>query len=65
MKPGVSQQQANADVVTIARQLEQTYPDSNAKYGAAVFGLKEETVGSLRPLLLTMLAAVGFVLLIG
>ena len=33
MKRGVSLQQANADVVTIARQLEQTYPDSNAKYG--------------------------------
>ncbi|HVD93799.1 MAG TPA: ABC transporter permease [Vicinamibacterales bacterium] len=65
MKRGVSLQQANADVVTIARQLEQTYPDSNAKYGSAVFGLKDETVGSLKPLLLTMLAAVAFVLLIG
>jgi predicted permease len=65
MKPGVTPQQANADVVTVARQLEQTYPGSNTKYGAAVFGLKDETVGSLRPLLLTMLAAVAFVLLIG
>jgi predicted permease len=64
LKPGVSLQQANADVTTIARQLEQAYPDTNARYGAAVFGLKDETVGSLRPLLLTMLAAVAFVLLI-
>ena len=64
MKPGVSLQQANADVVTIARQLEQTYPGSNTKYGSAAFGLKDETVGSLKPLLLTLLAAVGFVLLI-
>jgi predicted permease len=64
MKPRVTLQQANADVVTIARQLEQTYPDTNAKYGAAVFSLKDETVGSLRPLLLTMLGAVAFVLLI-
>jgi predicted permease len=64
MKPGVTLQQANADVATIARQLEQTYPGSNATYGAAVFSLKDETVGSLKPLLLTMLAAVAFVLLI-
>ena len=64
MKPGVSLQQANADVTTIARQLEQAYPASNARYGAAVFSLEDETVGQLRPLLLTMLAAVGFVLLI-
>ena len=64
MKSGVSLQQANADVVTISRQLEQTYPDTNAKYGGAVFSLKDETVGSLKPLLLTLFAAVGFVLLI-
>ena len=63
-KPGITLQQANADVTTIARQLEQTYPDTNAKYGAAAFSLKDETVGSLRPLLLTMLGAVAFVLLI-
>ncbi|HXT27930.1 MAG TPA: ABC transporter permease [Vicinamibacterales bacterium] len=63
-KPGVSLAQANADVVTIARQLEQTYPDSNAKYGATALDLRQETVGQLQPLLLTMLAAVGFVLLI-
>jgi predicted permease len=64
MKPGITLAQANADVTAIFRQLEQTYPDTNTKYGGAVFGLKEETVGQLRPLLFTMLAAVGFVLLI-
>jgi putative ABC transport system permease protein len=64
LKRGVSPEQANADVATIARQLEQTYPASNTNYGAAVFSLKDETVGQLKPLLLTMLAAVGFVLLI-
>src|SRR4029078_12312683 len=63
-KPGVSLEQANADMGTIARQLEQTYPDSNAKYGATALDLRQETVGQLQPLLLTMLAAVGFVLLI-
>jgi predicted permease len=64
LKRGISAAQANADVAAVFSQLEQTYPDTNAKYGGAVFSLKDETVGSLRPLLLTMLAAVGFVLLI-
>jgi putative ABC transport system permease protein len=64
LKPGVSRAQANADVAAIFRQLEQAYPDTNAQRSAAVFGLQDETVGSLRPLLFTMLAAVGFVLLI-
>ncbi|MEO6239195.1 MAG: ABC transporter permease, partial [Vicinamibacterales bacterium] len=64
MKPGVSLRQANADVTTIARQLEQTYPASNARYGGAVFSLKEETIGAFKPLLLTLLGAVAFVLLL-
>ncbi len=64
LKPGVSIQQASADVAAVARQLEQAYPDSNARYSAAVFSLKSETVGQLRPLLMTLLGAVAFVLLI-
>lgn len=64
LKRGVSPEQANAEVASVFRQLEQAFPDTNAKYGGAVFSLKDETVGSLKPLLLTMLAAVGFVLLI-
>jgi predicted permease len=64
LKPGVTLQQAHADVVTIGRQLEQAHQDTSKAYGMAAFSLKEETVGQLRPLLLTMLGAVGFVLLI-
>jgi putative ABC transport system permease protein len=64
LKPGVTIAQANADLTTVMRQLEQTYTDTNARYSAAAFSLKDEIVGELRPLLLTMLGAVGFVLLI-
>jgi predicted permease len=64
LKPGVSLTQARADLAMIGRQLEQAYPDSNKHYGAAAFDLKTETVGPLQPLLTTLLAAVGFVLLI-
>jgi putative ABC transport system permease protein len=64
LKPGVSLDQARADLATIGRQLEQTYPDSNTHYAVAAYDLKTETVGSARPLLFTLLGAVGFVLLI-
>ena len=64
LKPGMPLTQATADLAAIARQLEQAYPDSNLRYSTAAFSLEEETVGSLQPLLLTLLGAVGFVLLI-
>src|SRR5258708_2722112 len=60
LKDGVSLQQANADVTSIARQLGQAYP-SKVSYGAAVFSLQQEIVGRVEPLLLTLLAAVGLV----
>ena len=63
LKDGVSLQQANADVTSIARQLGQAYP-SKVSYGAAVFSLQQEIVGRVEPLLLTLLAAVGLVLLL-
>ena len=64
LAPGASMAQANADLGTVMRQLEQSYPETNTKYSAAAFSLKDETVGQLRPLLWTMLGAVAFVLLI-
>ena len=64
LKPGVSLAQARADLATIGRQLEVAYPGTNASYGQTAFDLKTETVGSLRPLLITLLGAVVFVLLI-
>jgi predicted permease len=64
LRPGVSMAQASADVSRVARELEQAYPDTNVNYGAAVFPLKDEIVGDLEPLLVTLLAAVAFILLI-
>ncbi len=63
-KPGVSVQQAGAEMKTIAERLAQQYPDSSAKESAEVVGLHENVVGSVRPALLTLLAAVGVVILI-
>jgi putative ABC transport system permease protein len=63
-KPGVSLQQAGAEMKTIAERLAQQYPDSSAKESAEVVALHENIVGSVRPALLTLLAAVGVVILI-
>ena len=63
-KPGVSREQAQAEMNTIAARLEQQYPDSNSGIGTTVISLHEEVVGNIKPALLILLGAVGFVLLV-
>lgn len=64
LKPGVSLQQAQAEMTLIAAQLERQYPDSNHKVGASLVGMHEDLVGESRASLLMMLGAVVLVLLI-
>lgn len=64
LKDGATQQQAHADLVSIARRLEQEYPDTNAGVGAAVVDLHEQIVGNVRIILLIIFGAVTSVLLI-
>src|SRR4051812_6797684 len=64
LKPGVTVAAAQADLDAISRQLETAYPDTNAKRAAEVSRLDVELLGELRPALLTLMAAVTFVLLI-
>jgi putative ABC transport system permease protein len=64
LKPGVSLEQAQAELSLIAAQLQQQYPDTNAGTGGAVVSLHEQLVAGVRPALLVFLAAVGLVLLI-
>jgi putative ABC transport system permease protein len=64
LKPGVRIEQARAEMASIAERLAQAYPASNKGISAAVYSLHEEVTGGSRQTLLTLLAAVGLVLLI-
>jgi putative ABC transport system permease protein len=64
LKAGVTLAQAQAEMDGIARQLEETYPDSNTNWGLRLVSLQEQIVGNIKPTLLILFGAVGFVLLI-
>ncbi len=64
LRPGVSIEQAQADMDRVSRDLTAAYPDSNRGVGAKLIPLKAGMIGRIRPTLLVLLAAVGFVLLI-
>jgi len=64
LKPGVTIASAQSELDGISRQLERAYPDTNEKRGVEVSPLDVELFGALRPALLTLMAAVAFVLLI-
>ncbi|MGH9774675.1 MAG: ADOP family duplicated permease [Candidatus Acidiferrales bacterium] len=64
LKPGVTLEQARADMAGIALGLAATYPDSNKNSGVVLTPLEESVARGVKPTLLVLLAAVGFVLLI-
>ena len=64
LKPGVTQDQAQADVNTIATRLQQQYPDTNSRKGIFVETALHALVGDVRFPLLMLLGAVACVLLI-
>ena len=64
MKPGVTVEQARGEMDTVAARLEAQYPEVDQGWGASVVPLREQLAGEIRPALLVILGAVGFVLLI-
>jgi predicted permease len=64
LKDGVSIEAAAANVVAIAADLEEQYPDSNRGQGAALRPLAEAITGETRPLLLVLLAGAWLLLAI-
>ncbi|HXI24030.1 MAG TPA: ABC transporter permease [Pyrinomonadaceae bacterium] len=65
LKPGMTQAQAQADMNTIAANLNKQYPDSNAQDGIRIRTLTEVVVGqTVKDTLWILFGAVAFVLLI-
>jgi putative ABC transport system permease protein len=65
LKPGVTREQAEADLTAVAQRLRQQYPVANRqKLGVTLSPLHEEVVGDFRLALWVLLGAVGVVLLI-
>jgi predicted permease len=64
IKPGLNLAQARAKMDAIAAHLARQYPQENLRMGAVVVPLHEQLVGDIKPALLLLLGAVGFVLLI-
>jgi putative ABC transport system permease protein len=64
LMPGVSLQQAHADMDLIMRRLAREYPDNNSDMGVRVETLREQSVSQVRRGLLVLVIAVVCVLLI-
>ena len=64
LKPSVSLQRAQAEIATIAGRIAAQHADTNAGQGALAVSMKAEATRDIRPALLTLMGAVGFVLLI-
>jgi putative ABC transport system permease protein len=64
LKPGVTLEQAQADIQAIAQDLAIRFPDTNRQMGVFLEPLQQTLTGKIRPALLMLLCAVGLVLLI-
>ena len=64
LAPGFSSEQARAEMQSINAQLAREYPKENSSTFFVMESLTEQIVGRVRPILLVLLGAVGFVLLI-
>jgi putative ABC transport system permease protein len=68
LKPGVSFEQASADLTALGPRIRENYPPilRNSRYQLEIFGapLRDEIAGQIRTPLLVLFAAVGLVLLV-
>ena len=64
LKAGIALEPARADMERVTRNLAAAYPDANQGISANLLPLKQRMLGDVKPLLLVLLGAVGFVLLI-
>jgi len=65
LRPHASLAQGQSDLDTINARLEQEYPETNKSWDVRVVLLQTQFTGNVRPALVTLMGAVGLVLLIG
>lgn len=64
MRPGATLEAAKREAQTVMEQLGQDYPATHANWGTVVHTVRDNLLGDMKPALLTLLAAAGFLLLI-
>ena len=64
LRPDATVAGAEAELRAVAKRLEEAYPEDNKGRGVQIVGLHEMLVEDIRPALLILLGAVGFILLI-
>jgi predicted permease len=64
LKSGTTPEQARSEMNTINARLVAAYPQENSAIHLVMVGLSDRIVGKVKPLLLVLFGAVGFVLLI-
>jgi len=64
LKPGISLEQARADMDRVTSNLAAAYPEADKGIGASFVPIRQDMLGDVQPILLVLLGAVAFVLLI-
>ena len=64
LKPGASQQQAQAQMTTIAQRLEAAYPEFDTNWGVNVEPLRDSLVREVKTSMQVLLGAVGLLLIV-
>jgi predicted permease len=64
LKPGISAEQARAELVAIKQRMQSHYPKWKEEWSATVVPMHQEVTGEVKPTLLILLGAVGCVLLV-
>jgi predicted permease len=64
LKPGVTLEQGQADLLAVSTALERRFPDTNTGVRASIAPLNDDIVRNVRMSLLVLLGAVGLVLLV-
>jgi putative ABC transport system permease protein len=64
LKPGVTLEEAQREMAALAQRQIEVFPDLETNWTASAFPLQADLVGDVRPALLVLTGAVGFLLLI-